>query len=196
MIVKATAIWRARRVSLVLVAAAGALASGALAQPGADNPAPVSGVRPAATVDLRTGFVNGRRVLGRSVPGVTAALGRPTWREPSSRRYRLGYGPRKAFAVMVTLRWTPSGFRATSVVLEKPAVFDSTMNVNLLALTPRAFARRVARHYGDDLELATPVRCRHGICTVSVASRTSTLRVTFGRTPASGTFLSLWKTAA
>jgi len=93
---------------------------------------------------------------------------------------------------MVGFRRTPLGFTAVSVVFEKPPVFDSRMNLDVLVLTPRAFAQRLAQRYGAELALTKPPRCRNAICSVTFASRASPLRVTFGRTPARGTFLNLW----
>jgi len=95
---------------------------------------------------------------------------------------------------MVTFRRTPAGFRAVSIVFEKPPVIDSRTNFNVLALTPRAFAERMSRHYANDLARVDGPGCRKRICTVTFAASTRNLRVTFGRTPTSGSFLNLWRT--
>jgi hypothetical protein len=44
------------------------------------------------TVDLASGHINGHRVLGRTVSGVTAALGRPDFRagRPGAYGYVIG----------------------------------------------------------------------------------------------------------
>src|SRR4051794_14470641 len=56
------------------------------------------------SVELRSGRVDGHRVLGRSIAGVTAALGRPTWRQAGGMLYRIGYGDRTNFRTMVLFR--------------------------------------------------------------------------------------------
>lgn len=53
------------------------------------------------SIDLATGNVDGHRVLGRTIAGVTAALGRPGYRTGARSHYTLGWGSRPSFSIEV-----------------------------------------------------------------------------------------------
>src|SRR3972149_8534211 len=67
---------------------------------------------PRLTVDLGTGAINGHVILGKSVAQVARSLGKPSWRVPGTRFYRLGYGDRTGFSLMIRFREQGAGLRA------------------------------------------------------------------------------------
>jgi hypothetical protein len=148
----------------------------------------------APSVDLVAGSVNGHQLFGLPIAGVTAALGRPSWRKPGPSLYRIGYGERRNFTTMVIFRKQGGAFRATSVVFERPPVADRRLGADVLSLVPAAFVRAAKSAYGAGLDVSTPLRCRQTVCAVTLDVVGTTRHVTYGRTPALGTYLTLWAT--
>jgi hypothetical protein len=143
------------------------------------------------SLDLGTARVDGHVVLGRTLADVTASLGRPTWRVPGTRVYRIGYGDRKNFELMVMLRKQGGVLRAWSIAFERPPLVEPLLAEDVLALSPSAFARDVMRQYGAFTVTAAP-KCRRGRCAVTLRAGHSPRYVTFGRTPALGSYLTMW----
>jgi hypothetical protein len=148
----------------------------------------------APSIDLVAGSVSGHELVGLPIAEVTAALGRPSWREPGAVLYRIGYGERRNFTTMVIFRKRGGAFRATSVVFERPPVAEHRLGADVLSLAPAAFVRAAKTAYGADLDVSTPLRCRQGACAVTLDVVGTPRHVTYGRTRVLGTYLTLWAT--
>lgn len=155
--------------------------------------APANGATaPRLTVDLGTGGINRHVILGRSVAQVARSLGKPSWRVPGTRFYRLGYGDRTDFRLMIRFKKQGTAFRAVAVAFERQPLFERRIGMNVLAMTPRAFQRAVARSYGTGFTVATRLRCARQLCSLTLRSSDSDQNVTFGTTKALGAFLTIW----
>jgi hypothetical protein len=145
------------------------------------------------TVDLATGRVDGHPVLGRTIAGVTAGLGRPDFRIVSPSRYRLGWGDRHNFAVEVIFRRRGGVQRAWSLAFERGNVRDVRAGA-LLARTPEALQTTLVASYGDTLRLVQSYHCKAGRCVGEFAPRPGHgLHLTFGSRPTLGTWMTLWQ---
>ncbi len=146
----------------------------------------------ALTVDLGTGTINGHAILGNSLAEVTKQLGKPDWRVPGTRKYRIGYGQRTNFTMMVRFTRKNGTLRAVTVAFERPPLLEKQIGTNVLAMTPRAFQHAVARSYGNRLTIGTPRRCIRGLCSVTLRASASDRRITFGTRKPLGAFLTIW----
>jgi hypothetical protein len=135
---------------------------------------------PGHTIDLSNGRVDGRVVLGRSVAGVTASLGRPDFRTKG----RIGWGTPRDFSTEVLFRRSGGELRAWSIVFERGQVRDPKVG-ELLGLRPAAL-----RLPGYDV--VRPYRCVRTICSTELAQRGGPLRVVFGTQPRTGTWLTVY----
>jgi hypothetical protein len=177
------------RHSLVLLVATAALIAGTSAASAATSDSAVRA--PKLSVDLESGLVNGQRILGRSISSVTAAIGKPTWREAAGARYKLGYGDRTDLKILVLFRKASGHFRAVTVAFERAPVYDATSGQNVLAVPPAAFAREAVASY-PNLRVDRAPRCVAKTCTVVLRVAGDSQRLTFGHTASKGGFLSLW----
>ena len=142
-------------------------------------------------IDLATGTVDGHRVLGRTVAGVTAGLGRPDFRSGRGNSYRIGWGTPTNFGIEVLFRRESGAERAWSVVLRRGPVADVKIG-DLLNRPSLALQKLVAADYGTLLSLVRPYRCRaSGVCSGEFAGRV--LHLTFGRQSARGAWVTMWK---
>jgi hypothetical protein len=146
------------------------------------------------TVDLRTGTVDGRRVLGRSLPQLVAAFGRPQWRVTERKRFLLiGYGDRKNFSMMVRFAHRNGAWRAIGASFERSPLTETEIGKNVLAMPPSAFAAAVRRTYRGTVETAIPPSCRRSLCSVTFAVRGTPRRVSFGHGETGlGMYLTIW----
>jgi hypothetical protein len=145
------------------------------------------------TVDLSTGLVDGHRVLGRTVAGVTASLGRPDFRVVSQSRYRIGWGRPDDVSVEVLFRRSGGGQRASSIVFERGQIHDVRAG-SLLGRTPEALQKTIVAGYGDTLRLERSYHCTAGRCVGEFVPRPDhSLHVTFGSRPVFGTWVTLWQ---
>ena len=158
------------------------LATAALALPGGAA---------AHTIDLSTGRVDGQRILGRTVAGVTAALGRPDFRTGPRAHYALGWGDRRDFSIRVIFRPAGGVERAWSIAFERD-VRDTKLG-DLLGRRPPALQRAVAKRYADRFRLVRPYACRRAICAGEFGPRAGALHLTFGTRPGLGTWLTVWE---
>jgi hypothetical protein len=173
---------------LLGASAISAVVAGALIAGSAAN------VRPAHTLELSAGRVDGHVVLGRTLAGVRAILGRPTFTRRTRWWYRAIWGRREDFRVMVIFS-RAARFRATSIVFERGPLVDRKLG-SVLALTPTRFQTAVEDRYGDHFVLVRPYRCRSkGLCTGVFDSRDGRLHITFGRTGQRGTFITMWRSS-
>lgn len=147
---------------------------------------------PRLTVDLGSGAINGHIILGRSPAQVTRSLGKPSWRLPGTQRYRIGYGERTNFRLMVRFQKRDRTLRAVAVAFERQPVLEKQIGMNVLAMTPRAFQDAVARRYGAGFIVQNRLHCARQLCSLTLQSRESRRRVTFGATKGLGTFLTMW----
>ncbi|MGZ4317598.1 MAG: hypothetical protein ACXVRS_17475 [Gaiellaceae bacterium] len=147
------------------------------------------------SVDLSNGRIDGRLVLGRTVAGVTAALGRPDFRSGPKGSYVVGWGSRPNFSFEVIFRPTGGVERAWSIAFERGPVFDVKIG-DLLNRSPTALESLVRARYAGTLRLVHPYACTKSICSGEFASRTGSLHVTFGKRPTLGTWLTVWKAPA
>lgn len=147
---------------------------------------------PRLTVNLETGAINGHVILGKSVAQVARSLGKPSWRVPGTRFYRLGYGDRTDFSLMIRFQKQGAALRAVAVAFERPPLFERRIGKNVLAMTPRAFQSAVARSYGTGFVVTTRLRCTRQLCSLTLRSSDSDRRVTFGTTKSLGAFLTIW----
>jgi hypothetical protein len=143
------------------------------------------------TVDLATGRVDGHRILGHTIAGVTAALGRPNFREGQRSHYVLGWGSRPNFSVEVILRPRGGVERAWSIVFEQ-RVRDVKLG-DLLGRSSTTLQAAISRGYADTFRLVRPYACKSRICVGEFAPRTGSLHLTFGTQPTLGTWLTVWQ---
>lgn len=125
------------------------------------------------SIDLGTGKVDGHVVLGRTMAGVTAALGQPTQSFPAQQPSTMRYG--SPWNVQVLFRREHGALRAWSIV-----VLDSK-------LTPAKVQRAVRERYADRYKLVRSYACRPPFgCRGDFApTGTHTLHLGFGLTPGS-----------
>jgi hypothetical protein len=112
--------------------------------------------------DLATGSVYGRLILGRTLPTVTSALGRPDDRSVHPRQASLRYGRLGRdgpWAVTIFFRPRAGALRAVSVAIASPSAKERRLG-SLLRLTPRRMQQTIARGYGGTVELTQAYRCR------------------------------------
>lgn len=144
------------------------------------------------TVDLTTGRLDGRTILGRTVAGVTAALGRPDFHGGSRQTYMLGWGVRPNFSVEVRFHLAGGVERAWSMSFEH-GVRDTRLG-DLLGRSSPALQAAILRGYADAFKLVRPYRCKSTICSGDFAQRAGPLRLTFGTQPKSlGTWLNVYR---
>ncbi|HEU5211778.1 MAG TPA: hypothetical protein VFU10_03340 [Gaiellaceae bacterium] len=141
--------------------------------------------------DLGSGFVDGHRILGRSVAGVTAALGRAAYRHSSRSRYVIGYRLPPA-TVEVLFRRAAGRLVARTVVLQDPRLTE-TKTGRLLRRSPRGIQAAITAAYGGQYDLVRSYRCRTPtLCSGEFSTRDGTRHITFGRTVEGARFLTIW----
>lgn len=141
--------------------------------------------------DLGSGFVDGHRVLGKSVAGVTAGLGRPAYRHETRSRYVLGYRLPPA-TVEVLFRRAAGRLVARTVVLQDPRLTEAKTG-RLLQRSPRRIQAAIAAAYRGQYELVRSYRCRTPtLCSGEFSSTDGTRHVTFGRTAGGARFVTIW----
>jgi hypothetical protein len=147
----------------------------------------------AHTIDLAAGRLDGHRILGRTIAGVTAALGRPDFRGGPHSRYRIGWGTPHDFSIEVLFRRSGGVQRAWSIVFERGPIRDVKLGD---VLEPRSGALQAAviARYGDAFRLLRGYACtREGACVGEFAPRTGSLHLTFGTQRVTGTWLTVWQ---
>jgi hypothetical protein len=143
------------------------------------------------SVDLATGRVNGRRILGLTVAQVTAALGHPDFRVGPRSRYRIGYGRQNNFSTEVIFGPRGGVQRAWSIVFERGPVRD--LKVGNLLQRSAALQKAILAKYGTTFRLARSYACEHKTqCSGEFAARSGPLHLTFGTQPRTGTWLTIW----
>jgi hypothetical protein len=157
---------------------------------------PVAGARAVAshTVDLGSGLLDGHRVLGRTVAGVTAGLGRPDFRLGPQTRYRIGWGDPSNPSIEVVFHRSGGVQYAWSIVFHRVVVRDVKIG-DLLGRRSGALQAAILARYGDTFRLRRPYACnRHRICVGEFAPTSSgPLHLTFGSYPKLGNWLSVWQ---
>jgi hypothetical protein len=144
------------------------------------------------TVDLTSGRVGGHAILGRTIVGVTAALGRPDFRVGPPSRYRIGYGAQSNFSTEVIFRLSNGIPRALSIIFERGPVRD--WKVGDLLQRSAALQRAILARYGTTFRLVRSYACkRTKPCAGEFAARRGPLHLTFGTQPVTGTWLTIWK---
>jgi hypothetical protein len=165
---------------LLLVVAAGLLA------------APTGLAARGHRIELTSGRLDGKRILGGSIVEVSAALGKPDFTSGSRRLRRIGWGRRDSFTLAVLFRPVNGRLLARTLVFEDGPVRDARVG-DLLGRTPKSLQAAVESRYRSELELVRSYRCRSGgLCTGQFRARDGDLHVTFGRTTGHGTFLTVW----
>jgi hypothetical protein len=145
------------------------------------------------TVNLATGYVDGHRVLGRTIAGVTAALGRPDFRLGPMSRYRIVWGDRSNFSVAVIFRRSGGVQRAWSIAFERGPVREPKLG-NVLARSPSSLQSAVLARYPDNFKLLRRYVCAEGGCIGEFGPRgASSLHLTFGTHHALGTWFTVWQ---
>jgi hypothetical protein len=145
------------------------------------------------SVDLASGRVDGHAILGRTIAGVTAVLGRPDFRVGPKSRYRIGWGDRINFQIEVIFHRSGDLQRASSIVFERGPVSDTKLG-DLLSRSSQSLQTAILARYGDAFKLVQPYACRASNCVGEFAPRTaSLLHLTFGTRGALGTWLTVWK---
>jgi hypothetical protein len=144
-------------------------------------------------VDLATGNLDGKRVLGRSLADVRTTLGRPDLiAGPRNRRLVAWGGGAGTFRLAVLFRPTGNRLLARTLVFESGSIRDAKIG-DLLGRAPRSLQVAVESNYRGVFELVRPYRCRTvGLCTGEFAARSGGLHLTFGRTSTRGTFVTVW----
>jgi hypothetical protein len=146
------------------------------------------------TLDLGSGTVDGHRILGRTVAGVTAALGHPDYHAGHRLTYKLGWGARPNFSIEVMFRPVGGVERAWSMAFEH-GVRDVKLG-DLLGPTSPALQAAIVKTYGDSFKLVRPYTCRTRICVGEFARRSGSLHLGFGTQPTLGTWLTVWKASS
>jgi hypothetical protein len=148
------------------------------------------------TLDLATGRVDGHSILGRTVAGVTAALGRPDFHGGNRQSYMLGWGARPNFLVEVRFRRARGVERAWSMSFEH-GVRDVKVG-DLLGRSSPALQAAILRQYSDQFKLIRPYTCENTnkICSGDFAQRIGSLHLTFGTQPMLGTWLNVYRAPA
>lgn len=144
-------------------------------------------------VDLATGNLDGKRVLGGSLADVRTTLGRPDFiAGPRNRRLVAWGGRAGSFRVAVLFRPAGNRLLARTLVFESGSIRDAKIG-DLLGRSPRSLQLAVESNYSGMFALVRPYRCRTaGLCTGEFAARSGGLHVTFGRTSRRGTFVTIW----
>jgi hypothetical protein len=143
-------------------------------------------------IELTSGQVDGKQILGGSIAQVSAALGKPDFTSGSRRLRRIGWGRPDSFRLAVLFRPVDGRLRARTLVFEGGSVRDARIG-ELLARAPKSLQAAVESKYGGEFELVRTYRCRSaGLCTGQFKARDADLRVTFGRTVGRGTFVTVW----
>jgi hypothetical protein len=146
------------------------------------------------TVDLATGHVDGHRVLGRTIAGVTAALGRPDFRVGPQSRYRIGWGDRVDFSIEAIFRRSGAARRAWSIAFDRGPLRDAKLG-DVLRRDSRSLQAAILARYGNAFKLVRPYACRAGNCVGEFDPRAgAVLHLTFGTYRAHGTWLTVWQT--
>jgi Tol biopolymer transport system component len=142
---------------------------------------PRSAAAPYDRVDLATGAVAGRSVLGRSSSVVIAALGRPTTRRGDDLFY--GAAPHGNAGMTVHFARRDGAVRAVALEVWDPRVTDGRIG-RVLALQPTDLQRRIAVAY-PGLEDVFPYGSEPAVlgCTGTFRSRRGALEVAFGLDP-------------
>ena len=139
---------------------------------------PMAGAQVATShnVDLASGRVDGHQILGRTIAGVTAALGRPDFRIGPTTRYRIGWGTPRRFSTEVIFRRSGGVQHAWSVVFERGIVRDAKIG-NLLQ--PSATLQRaIVANYGTTYKLVRPYTCKTETqCVGEFAARSGPLSI-------------------
>jgi hypothetical protein len=159
---------------------------------------PAAGAQAATghTVDLVSGRVDGHRILGRTVAGVTAALGRPDFRAGTRSYYRIGWGSPSDFSIEVLFHRSGRVQRAWSIVFERGPVRDVKLG-DLLQHRSAALQAAIRAHYRDTFKLLRPYACKSGsTCVGEFAARSGSLHLSFGTQPVTGTWLTVWQPLA
>jgi len=144
------------------------------------------------TVDLASGLIDGHQILGRTVAGVTAALGRPDFRIGPMSRYRIGWGTQYNFSTEVIFRRSGGVQRAWSIVFERGPVRDVKIG-HLLQPRSAALQKAILANYGTTFRLVRSYACKTGSeCVGEFAARSGPLHVTFGTQPVTRTWLTIW----
>lgn len=155
---------------------------------------PAAGVHAATAhvFDLGSGRVDGKQVLGRTVAGVTAALGAPNFRVGPTARYRIGWGSQSRFSTEVIFRPSGGVQHAWSIVFERGPISDAKVG-NLLQPSTKLQTAILAQ-YGSTFKLVRPYACKAEMrCVGEFAARRGPLHLTFGTQPLTGTWLTIWK---
>lgn len=157
---------------------------------------PAAGARGAThhTVDLTTGRVDGHPILGRTIAGVTAALGRPDFRVGPQSHYRIGWGDRFNFSIEVIFRRSGGVQHAWSIAFERGPLRDAKLG-DLLGRSSSSLQAAILARYGDTFTLVRPYACRSGNCVGEFAPRAGArVHLTFGTHRVLGTCLTVWQT--
>jgi hypothetical protein len=145
------------------------------------------------TVDLASGRLDGHRILGRTIAGVTAALGRPDFHSGSRSRYRIGWGTPRDFSIEVLFRRSGGVQRAWSIVFERGSIRDVKLG-DVLQRRSGAFQTAVLARYGNTFRLLRGYACKsEGACVGELAPRSGSVHLTFGTQRVTGTWLTVWQ---
>ncbi len=116
-----------------------------------------------ARFDLAALTVNGRTVLGKPIPSVTAVFGKPTTVTRFKYATYLRYGPKRTYRVLVGFRAHRGRLLATSLRFQSPQLVERRLG-RVLALRPEAIQSRVQAVYADTFRLAYEYQCLKGAC--------------------------------
>jgi hypothetical protein len=154
--------------------------------------APAAGARSFPVgLDVSTGRVNGKVVLGKTLQDVVRLFGRPDSYLRTTNVTYVRYGPPLTFSLLVLFRQQGPALVASSIAFQDPALIEVRLG-HLLAQQPSGIQRALRRGYGRAYRLAQPYACSGGEeCSGEFRALAGTRRITFGLA-AGHPFVNIW----
>jgi hypothetical protein len=178
------AIPRKRRIALAFaaLALAGVVQAGSSGA-AAGSPPSNARIESRFVFDLATGSVRGYAILGKTLPSVVRALGKPDHRSIRKDYGTASYGELRKGAWPLTISFVrrEGALRAWSVAIASPLASEVRLG-RILRGSPRLIQSRISRGYSEELHLADKYRCRRKPlrCRGEFESTTDDVQVGFG----------------
>ncbi len=134
--------------------------------------------------DLGAASIQGKPILARTLPTVTAALGRPDHRSIHKKHASIQYDKiegHRSWSVRISFLRSAGRLRATSVAIASRRATEVLLG-KILRLPPEQLQRKIAQGYAGTLRLDEPYRCRRAPvrCRGEFKSTSGNVKVAFG----------------